>query len=230
MKATSPGFAVPVFAAFLFASLVQAQVVAGDEHALSVTGVGSVTFEPDFGTLRMNVTGTAGSVADAKDTTDGIAGAFVAAVEELGVESRDIRSDPLTARPGRDRDGRQFINYSRDTTLILRDLSLFEDVEAAAIEAGITNIGGIEYGYSEIEQLQDEALQLAFDDARNQAEQAARALDLSLGRVLSASIDQRPQPFPSQPMMMRAAEAAANIRTGVQQVTRTVRISYRLLE
>jgi hypothetical protein len=218
-----------ILAITLLPLTTSAQLQGGDEHVLSVSGTGTVLFEPDFGTLRMNVSGDARTVAEAKAMTDQIAGTFVEKAEDLGVEARDIRSDPMTARPAQDRDGRTFISFSRETTLLLRDLTVFEDIEAAAIESGITNIGEIEYGHSELERLQDEALQQAFDDARDQAEQAVAALDLTLGRVLSVSVDPRPRMGMPQPMF-RVAEMAANIRTGVQEVSRTVQISYRLLE
>ncbi len=205
------------------------QPFAEDDHVLRVSGIGTVIIEPDFGTLRMNVTGQAATIAEAKAITDRIAGAFVEKVEELGVESSDIRSDPMTSRPSRDRDGRLFINYARDTTLILRDLSDLEAVEAAAIEVGITNINNIEYGHSEMSRLQDEALQNAFDAARHEAELAAEATGLTLGRVLSIDVDQRQTGSPP-PGVFRMAEAAANIRTGTQEITRTVRVAYRIVE
>jgi uncharacterized protein YggE len=202
------------------------------EHVLSVSGVGTVLVDPDHGMLEFEIQGSAASVDEAKEQTDRIAGSFVARIEDMGVDSRDIRSDPMTIRRSTDRDGREFINYQRRTSVILRDLDLFEGVEAAALECGITNIGQIEYSHSELDQLQDEALSLAFDDAREQARQTVEALDLQLGRIISVSVGQRARLSPVDLEFIPTAftSSPANRRTGQLQITRSVALSYRLVE
>ena len=203
---------------------------ASGEHILSVTGVGSILVEPDHAMLSLEARGQANNVAQAKELTDRIAGSFVERIEAIGVDSNDIRSDPMTVALANDRDGRSYTSYTRVTTVIIRDLEMFEEIEGAAIESGITNIGQIQYSHSNFTGLQDEALAAAFEDARGQAEQTAEALGLSLGRVISVNVSARATPTISNVRTLAFSAAPANRRTGLIQINRSVNISYRLLE
>lgn len=212
------------------AALVAAPpLYAQQEHVIHVTGIGSVRVEPDIATLNFAIQGRSESPDQAKQRADAISGALVAALEKLGVASRDIRSTAVTLNPFVDRQTqRQLISFNRSTRVILRDLARFEDVERAALKTGVNSIGGVRFGVSNEGELQSRARDRALDDARVQAEGVARKLGLKLGSVRSVRVS-RPQSITPQPLELDAAfarAAAPNYRSGVIEITASADIDY----
>lgn len=197
------------------------------QRAIHVTGVGRVQAEPDVATLHFSIRGRSDTPEDAKRHADGISAALVDALEKLGVASRDIRSTPVTLNPFVDpQTRRHLIRYDRATRVTLRDLARFEDVERAALKAGVNSIGGVQFGVSDEAALRNRARDRALDDARAQAEGIAHKLNLKLGPVQSVSVS-RPQGITPRLFEAAPARAAApNYRPGLIDITVSAALVY----
>lgn len=204
-----------------------------EREAIHVTGVGELSVQPDVATFTFGISGQTDDPQNAKQRADAIASELVEQLEELGIESDDIQSTPVTLYPFTDhRTQRELISFNRTTTVEVRDLDLFEEVERVALAAGVNSVGSVELGVSNERELRRQALELALDDARVQAEAALAHVGAELGRVLSITVSRRndgsPQPY------MRTAELAVdqapNFRTGVIEIAADANVTYEIVQ
>lgn len=204
-----------------------------EREAINVTGLGEVSVEPDIATFTFGIQGQTDDAQNAKQRADSIAGELVEQLEDLGIASEDIRSTPVTLYPFVDRQTqRELINFNRTTTVTLRDMDLFEQVERVALEAGVNSVGSVEFGVSNERALMDRARDLALDDARAQAEAALTHVGAELGRVLSITLS-RPSGGPPQPLartLELAADQAPNFRTGLIELSVDVNVTYEIVQ
>lgn len=205
-----------------------------EREAIHVNGVGELSVEPDMATFTFGISGQTDDPQNAKQRADAIAGELVERLEDLGIESDDIRSTPVTLYPFTDRQTqRELVRFNRSTTVTLRDLDRFEDVERAALETGVNSVGGIEFGVSNERELMDRARDLALDDARAQAEAALAHVGAELGRVLSISLSRpsggRPEPV-TRSLEAAADSQAPNFRTGVIDISVDVNVTYEIVQ
>lgn len=203
------------------------------ESGIHVVGFGLVRAEPDIATFNFGIQGQTDTAANAMERADAISGELVRRLERLGIEPEDIRSTPVTLNPFVDRQTqRELINFNRTTTATLRDLSRFEDVNEAALEAGVNSIGNVSFSVSNMRELQNQARDLALDDARDQAEAIAAKLGLRVGRVLSVQLyQQRPGPLPQAAEALRvAADAGPEFRTGLFEITQDANVSFEIIQ
>jgi uncharacterized protein YggE len=98
-----------------------------------------------------------------------------------------------------------------------------------ATKAGANRVDGLEFTLEERAQAQNDALQRAGQDARRQAEAAAAAIGVTLGKVLTVSANAvpiGPRPY----VQMRAAQADMAVTTPVEAgdvtVTATLQVTY----
>ena len=101
-----------------------------------------------------------------------------------------------------------------------------------ATAAGANRVDGLEFTLEERSAAQSDALKRAGQDARRQAEAAATALAVTLGKVLSATVSGAPIVAPRPYAMMRMATAEANAPTPVEAgdvtVTATLQVTYEI--
>ncbi len=220
--------ALPFFLLLPLAALAQAE-----REAIHVNGVGEVAVEPDVATFTFGISGQTDDPQNAKQRADAIAGELVEQLEDLGIASEDIRSTPVTLYPFTDRQTqRELINFNRTTTVTLRDMERFEDVERVALEAGVNTVGNVELGVSNERTLMDRARDLALDDARAQAEAALEHVGAELGRVLSITLS-RPSRGGPQPVargLELASDQAPNFRAGLIEITADVSVTYEIVQ
>ena len=220
-----------LFACFVLSVLALA--AQAQEGGIHVVGFGNVRTEPDIATFNFGIQGQTDTAADAMQRADTISGDLVRRLERLGIDAEDIRSTPVTLNPFVDRQTqRELINFNRTTTATLRDLSRFEDVNEAALEAGVNSIGNVSFGVSNMRELQDRARDLALDDARDQAEAIAARLGLKVGRVLDVQlVQQRPGPLPQGGELLRlAADAGPEFRTGLFEINQDASVSFEIIQ
>jgi hypothetical protein len=219
----------------LLAALTAAAGAVAQERRINVSGYGMVEAEPDMARFRFSIEGQTDTPALATERADAIAGDLVRRLERIGIESRDIRSSPVSMFPFTDvQSRRELIRFNRETTVVVRDLDDVEAVNTAALEAGVNSIGQAEYSVSNLEELQNQARDLALEDARQQAQGAAGALGVRIGRVVTISVS-RPQPIPPRPLLQAfrtadAAEAAPDYRPGRIEITAGADVAFEIVD
>lgn len=198
---------------------------------VQVTGDRSIQVEPDEAMVRIGIESEATNARQAQLETNRIGGAILAAISELGVDSRAVQTAQLSLWPvyesrppeshGEHRP--RIVAYRATNTVSVRldDLTLIGPVVDAAIGAGANRIQGLDLGLRDDTAARRRALAAAVEEARGKAETIAEALGVRLGPVLEAN-DQGVQ-VPRIQMQQRALElAAADASTPVATGTITV--------
>lgn len=208
---------------------------------VTVQGHGEVTAKPDVARITLGV--TTGTQPTAKVALDLLSRRFtdvVNAVKALGVKEEDVKTTNLSINPQYDfREGRQAIRgfeASESIQVTIRDLGKIGDVLAKTTLEGVNQASGITFEMDDPNTLQREAQEKAIKNARENAEQLAKALGVRLGRVktfhATGSAPPYPPPFLAEARGLaldRLPEAPAPpVPPGTQDISATVTIIYEL--
>lgn len=224
----------------LFAPAVAAAAPAATQ--IIVTGQGTVTAMPDMATESFTISTNASRAADAAGDNNARYERLIKALGTLGIAASDVRTtsynvsytppappqpEPGNVVPQRERSG--YFVY-RGIAVTLHRLALAGKAIDAAIAAGVTDIGGVNFGIADRKAQQAQALRNAVRDARTQAEAMAAAAGLHIVRVRVMQ-----QGFASMPVPMMARMTAdmgpapappTQIEPGSVETQATVTITY----
>ncbi|MEM6713154.1 MAG: SIMPL domain-containing protein [Pseudomonadota bacterium] len=207
------------------------------EATLSITGRGTVNAEPDIAVVRTGVTTQSETARAALDANNKVMSDAFAALLDLGVEERDLRTSNLSVQPqftffdsvdGERRPPRiDGYTVSNRLTIRVRDLTGLGEILDRLITSGVNEMDGLTFAVDQPAQLVAEARQAAVSDALAQARLLTEAAGVELGRVISIST-QAPRRQTPQPVMARATLAAETqsvpVASGEQEITSTVTI------
>lgn len=207
--------------------------------AISVTGEGKVTAQPDRAVLQLGVQMRHEDLADARSEVTRRSNAILQHLASLGIEERHVNATDINTLPeyhwDEQRETRILTGYSvqRSIDLALMDLSLLSTVIEGSADAGANRITPPQLTHSREAELRRDALRLATEDARANATVIARALGGTLGAVRDISTTASPRPVPmARDMMMRASAesggADANYVAGDQTFKARVSATFNL--
>lgn len=229
------------FAAIALASTMLATPAFAD--AMTLTGTGTVRAAPDMATINTGVTTQAETAREALDANTEAMQALVAALQEAGLESRDIQTSNFTVNPqyvysdARDESGYslppqiQGYEVSNAVTIIVRDLDALGAVLDQAVTVGANTINGIAFDVTDPTKLEQEARALAVEDALAKAQTYAEAANIELGEI--ESISEIPHNTPPQPMFRAAMaemamDSAVPVEAGELAFSVTTTISWEI--
>jgi uncharacterized protein YggE len=117
--------------------------------------------------------------------------AVLDAVDNAGVDRKDISTTGLTIQPQYDGTAGAITGYRAENTIEIKicNLDSASHVLGVVVNTGgdATRISSVRYSIEDDSQLVKEARARAFQDAENHAEQYARLSELQLGQVVSIS-------------------------------------------
>jgi len=164
---------------FIESRLVNPAAAMEGERVIYASGVGVVSTTPDEAVLQVSVEVSNPSAVAAQDEASRRMASVIDAMKNLGIPDERMKTTGLTLIPIRDEKGLQIIGYvARNTlTITIRDLSKVGDVIEKAVEAGVNVVNSLTFQVSseKAASLKSEALTLAVQDAKFQAEVAAAA-------------------------------------------------------
>lgn len=203
-------------------------------NSLYLQGVGTVTANPDVAHVQLGVQTRSADPRQAVEQATARMNTISAALQAQGVAVNDIQTSNFSLSYQQDYGptgaGPATSVYVVDNTLsvVVRKLDSLGAVLGAAIEAGANNVYGLEFGFSNLAELQAQARQKAVADARTRAEQLASAAGVTLGAPLAITEDV--YSGPAQPMGRMTAAldsvSAVPVFAGQSQVTVYVNITY----
>lgn len=187
MKSILGGFALVMFL------VVPAQSVAAEpspQRTVTVMGDAAVQVVPDEVVLTLGVESRNNDLKAVKTLRDRKMNDLLAAVAAAGVVQKDIRTDYFSLQPEYEYSSnsrKSFLGYVQLTTVsvTLRDLSSFEALLTAIVQAGVEYIYGIDFRTSELRRHRDDARTLAVKAAKEKAVELAGALNQKIGRPMS---------------------------------------------
>lgn len=220
----------------LFAMFGALTAIADSEGGrLIVQGTGVVRAVPDIAKVQVGVTTRAASAVVALRENSENAGTIIDRLKELGVAAADLRTANISLFPEFERisgqqDGPPHIRGYRaanNLAVTVRDLGALGTLLDAVVEAGATDIGSIEFQSTEIDRLEDDALVLAMERAREKAGRLSAAAGVELKEIILVT-----EQFGGRPVPVGAvrafAESAVPIAPGQQRITAKVIVTFAL--
>lgn len=182
-----------LMAALLLATAGSAVAAEVPLRLVSVTGAGEVKAQPDLAYVTLGVEARRPTLAAARSEVNAAVERVLALTRELKIDPKFVDSTRLQVQPDYRWDEKSstqvLLGYvvSRQIDVELRDLERLGALLEKAVSAGANQVGGARLDSSRRKELEREALALAVDDARLNADALARAAGARLGPVQSIS-------------------------------------------
>jgi len=206
------------------------------KNTISVAGEGKVSAKPDIGQVSLSVVSSAKTVAVAqKDNTDKM-NKITKAMKELGIKEEDLKTTNYNVAPSYQySNGKsEIIGYEITQTLEvkIRDLEKVGNILSRASVAGANQVGALSFTFDDPEKLNTQARQKAIDNAKAKAQDLAKSLGVSLGKVVSFSESTAGAAVPmysaKEALGMGGGNAVSDIQTGQNEINSNVNISYEI--
>ena len=150
---------------------------------ITVTGDAEVRVVPDEVILNLGVETRDNNLYIAKDQNDKIVTRVLNIAKSYGIENRHIQIDYIyideTCYYSCGSLDEYFVR--KTITITLRDLDKFENLLTSVLDAGVTNVHGIEFRTTELRQHKDQARALAIQAAEEKAIALASELKQDIG-------------------------------------------------
>ena len=166
----------------------------GDEQrTISVTGEAERLVAPDTAKITFSMTRKSTSLSEATDSVNTRIGEIVDALEEYGVEDKDIKTTNYSVYPeydyARNTGARTFSGYrvTQSLELVMRDLDQVAAIMTAVAAFEVDNVSGLSFYVDDDEEIRDELRKEAIRDAKEQAHELARELGVSLDTIVGFS-------------------------------------------
>lgn len=160
------------------------------DRTISVPGDADIKVAPDQVLLTLSVVTVEKSVSKSKAVNDERVAKTLAVLKKAGIAEKDLQTDQISIEPvydngssygkAKDPDGYQ---TSKSITVLLREVSKFEGLLAAVLEAGTNRVQGITFQTSELRKHRDAARSLALKAAKEKAEAMAKEYGMKVGKA-----------------------------------------------
>jgi len=176
-----------------------------------VIGEGVVSVTPDYAQIESGVTTRAKTAKDAVDANSKLMAAVTSVLRESGIAESDVQTSRFAVQPvyapAEPRAEPKLVGYSvaNRVRVNLRQIDKVGEVLDRLVNAGVTDVGGIEFLVSDPSKVLDRAREAAVADARRKAEAYAQAAGLRLGPIIWI----REEGASAAPIPMRAQGATA---------------------
>ncbi len=205
-------------------------------RTLSVTGEGKVTVAPDIAFIFMSVVTRDANLSTAWDANNATTQAVIAALQAQGIQPADMQSNLNVSQQEKfDATGQPtgVITYIVTNTLTVtdRDLGKIGQVLGAAQAAGVNSIAGITFGLEDPTSAVSQARALAVANARSRADEIAKAMGVSIVRVLTVTEYPENIPLPVEKgygAIGLGGGSTVPIQVGTTQVSMTVSVVFEI--
>ncbi len=219
--------------------------------AITVSGTGEATAEPDIARLRIGVEARHEDPQKAIEASNRKTEAMLQALKALGIAEQDLQTTefnihserydtppppppprplPEGAKDAPDQPRREPLLRYRVSNMLLvtvRNLDNLGKVLQAATQAGANQAWGIEFDVDNREPVLAKARERAVANARDRAEQLARTAGVKLGKVLSVAEASVPIVRPAM-KMMEAARSSVPVERGNLEFSEQVRMVFEI--
>jgi len=213
-------------------------------HTIAVAGEAQLLLPPDTATIELGVITEAPLVGDALADNSARMTKVIAAVRDLGIQDKDIRTSTFLIQPKyekqdtRDYDTEAFrtiVGYyiSNKITVTVKDLSNIARIIDESIKAGANASGTVTFNVNKLTAHLDDARRAAVESARHKAEVLTEAAHLTLGPALSitdnqadSSYNNRPDAGSIETVVVTGSRVPTPIEPGLVSITSTVTVIY----
>jgi len=199
------------------------------QRTITITGQGQVSVKPDIAVVDSGVVTQAKTAAEALAANTEAMQSVFAALKNLGIEDRDMRTSQFSVnamhtRPERGEAARiSGYQVSNLVSVTLRDLDRVGEVLDRLVSNGSNELRGIRFQVEKPGPLMDGAREEAVKDALRKAKIYVAAAGVALGPVLTINEHGgggRPQPMFARAMAMESSDVP--IAAGEQTLSTSV--------
>lgn len=216
-------------------------------RTITVEGDGKVTVKPDVAMVSLSVASVGKTVKEVTEDNNKKMNAIINEVKSLGVKAEDIKTTGYDLYPQYDYytpidnkvqpQAPKILGYNlnQSITVKIRDLSKSDEVLQKGVDAGANQIGSLVFDLDDSSGVKREARKMAFDKAKDKAEQMANAAGVKIGKVVTFSEGfgggYMPQ-YANYAMktmdMSEGAVAGASVEAGSKEYTVNVSVTYEI--
>lgn len=230
LSSTKAGTAAGVMMALLAPVSAHSQVQPTEPvPAVTVTSTGEIQVTPDRARIQVGVETEAKTAAVAGSENSKKQTAVLAAIRALGIPQNQITTLNYSVQPiqrwNETLKRSEIIGY-RVSNIVQIDADRVDQtgpIIDAGLKAGANRVAGLEFRLSDQAKYRDSALTLAVQNARRQAEVAARAAGGSATDLIELNIMDMGRPEP-RPVMMAMKVANQEADTPINEGTMTVTV------
>lgn len=209
-------------------------------YTIAIEAEGKVTGTPDIAQVQLGFEITKPDVVTAQRESTEKMNAFLAALKDKGIESKDIKTTNYSIYPDYDYSdgGRQLLGYriSQNMEVKIRDLGKISEIIGLAGQMGLNQVSGLTFTIDDVEALRDDARAKAIRRAQEKAAGIAEMMGLEVGRAVGFYESSVTPPGPyygyyAEALSYKDAGVGApapQIESGSSDVTMTVVITYEL--
>lgn len=156
---------------------------------VSVQGDSEVWVKPDIAILSVGIVACSSNTREANQIVNNSLTNIIDRMEEAGIPEGDLVPTSFSMSPD-SRDASQFCAENK-LSIVTEDFERVNELLDLAIEAGATKVYGVNFTAKDTSSAREEAIDLAYEIAVQQAEQTAGLLGYSLGNVIESNVQIR---------------------------------------
>jgi uncharacterized protein YggE len=169
---------------FVFTTLnVFAQFISQQEFSVSAEAL--VRVPPNRVVLEVGVWNRGKNAAATQRINQVSITKAVEAAKSFNVEEKNISADYINIWPRYDGEKLEYYQVSQGLSIILEDVSQYEALLLALLDAGINQVNNIEFQNTDLKKHRDEARSLAIAAAKEKAAFLTGEAGISLGKVIN---------------------------------------------
>jgi uncharacterized protein YggE len=157
-------------------------------RTIKVSGNAQVMVVPDQVILTLGVESWNVKLVTAKANNDQIVQNVIGVTKQFKIPAQYVQTDYLNIQPSFDNYEQHALTgyyVRRNVVITLKDLTQFEDLLSATLEAGVNYVHGIDFRTSELRKYRDQARDLAIQAAKEKAQAMAARLGQTVGDPLT---------------------------------------------
>ena len=197
--------------------------------SVAVTGRGQVIAVPDIAIISGNLTRQGKDSAVLLEQVSATMTQVIAALKREKIAKADIQAGQVRINQhwerSKGRNEPNGYNAQRPVAVTVRDFEAYPRIIRAMTEAGVNTLNDVRFDFSKRQQLSDQALVKATEDASRQAQLLAGALDAGNCRAAQISTSAHQVPMLRMAMADRA-EAGSAYNPGEQKIEVTVSATF----
>ena len=210
------------------------------QNVITVSGTGEIYTKPDLALVSFSVVIEKKTVEEAMAENAKRMNAVIDSVKKQGVEEKDLKTTTFTISPRYEwrkdeflREKRILVGYEVSQALEakIRDLAKIGDIIQVATDAGVNQVGDLQFTIDKQDELKSRARKEAIDKARAKAKEMAEQLGVKLVRITnfneSGAVPIPPYYFVEKAVPLGGTETP-QIETGENKIEVTVTLTYEI--
>ncbi|MBN2259567.1 MAG: SIMPL domain-containing protein [Clostridiales bacterium] len=200
----------------------------GQENTISVDGSGEVYASPDVAIVNIGLETRNDVASIAQEENTKIMNNVIEAMKEMSIESKDIKTQYYNMYRSYDYNNNENEYFIVNNTfqITVRDIEKIGEVIDKAVSLGANQINNIQFTLSDQNESYQEAMDLAYENAKVKAERIAEKMGKTISDVLSVSESSYNSPIYMESVSMRA-DGVAPVESGELVIKANVAVIFK---